>query len=358
MVGDRRFGSHPLELAHGADFPTKVYPLLENALRAREGLSLDGQRRLLGEFAEQFSAVAAANPHAWHRQRLSAAEALTPGPGNRMIAFPYPKRLNAVIEVDQGASLLMTTVAEARRLGIAEDRWVHLHGGQDAHDLWYLSERPDLGDSPAIRACVGDTLAQAGMQLDQVDAFDLYSCFPCMVRLTRQAMGLGADDPRPMTLTGGLPFFGGPGNNYSMHAIAEAVQRCRRRPRERILITANGWYATKHACGLYGAEAPDRPWHRTPPRDFQHSLRLPLPVRLTEVLEGHLRVEAYTVLYDRSGEPHSALVCGRSADDSRGWAITPPGARDDAAAMTRGEWVGRVLPVRPADGGVNHLRMR
>lgn len=43
-------------------------------------------------------------------------------------------------------------------------------------------------------------------------------------------LGLSADDSRGLTVTGGPPFFGGAGNNYSMHAIAETVALLRATP--------------------------------------------------------------------------------------------------------------------------------
>ena len=341
MVGDPRLGSNEIEVAHGAGLPVTVYPIIETALRARLGQSVEDHRRSLGRFAERFSRVAAGNPHAWFPVERSAEEAVDTVGGNRMIAFPYTKYLNAVMEVDQAASVIMTTAGTARSLGIEEDRWVYLHGGQDAHDLWYVSERPSLAESPAIAACIGDALEQAGIGVDEIDAFDLYSCFPCMPRITQQMLGIHDDDGRPRTLTGGLPYFGGPGSNYSMHAIAEAVARCRDRPAERILVTANGWYCTKHSAGVYSGMPRGDAWARTAPERFRGQIELPQPMQIDGEPDGAFTIDGYTVWYGRDGEPLNAIFCGRTAAGRRAWAHSRPEERDLLDALMTEEWVGR-----------------
>ena len=351
-VGDDRPGSHEIEIAHHADLPVRVYPILENALRAAERIDLAEQRRRLGRFGATHSAVAAANPRAWFPVARSADEVVNVTPGNRMVAWPYTKLLNAIMNVDQGAALLMTTDETARALGIPEDRWTWLHGGQDAHDLWYFGERPALADSVAIPACVGDALRQAGLDLDAITDFDLYSCFPCMPRLTRRALGLDEGDPRPMTLAGGLPYFGGPGSNYTMHAVAAAMRRCRADRDGLALVTANGWYCTKHAAGIYGGRPSGRPWSRTDPAEFQRTLPLPEPLRIEREPRGAFLVDGYTVCFERDGRPGLGILCGRTGSGDRAWAHTPPDA-DLLRAMTEEDWVGRTGRVTRREGGVN-----
>jgi acetyl-CoA C-acetyltransferase len=209
MVGDARDGTSEHEVAQGFMLPTQIYPLFENALRARAGRDLDRHRGMLGELCSRLSAVAAANPYAWFREARTADEIATVTPSNRMVAFPYPKLMNAIIEVDQAAGVLMTSVAEARALGIPRERWVHLWGTGQAHDRWFVSDRVDYVSSPAIREAGRQALDAAGIAIDRVDHLDLYSCFPAAVQIGRDMLGIAADDPRPLTVTGGLPYFGG-----------------------------------------------------------------------------------------------------------------------------------------------------
>jgi acetyl-CoA C-acetyltransferase len=327
IVGDQRPGSNDHEVAHGLQMPTAIYPLFENALRAHYGLGLTEHREQLGMLCSRLSAIAAQNPHAWFQLARRADEIATVTAANRMIGFPYPKFMNAIMDVDQSAALLMTSVAAARELGIHPSRWVYLCGGADARDLWWVSERIDYHSSPAIRSAAQRALAMAGTDIDRIDFFDLYSCFPSAVQIGRDMLGVAADDPRPLTVTGGLPYHGGPGNNYVMHAIATMMQQLRARPGTKGLVTGLGWYLTKHSIGVYSAAPPAgaADWvraHEDAPR-FQAELdAAPHPV-LAPQPQGRGSIETYTVLHDRDGTPVAGIIIGRLGDGRRFLANTP-----------------------------------
>src|SRR6185503_1964880 len=148
----------------------------------------------------------------------------TPSADNRMIGFPYPKFMNAIMEVDQAAAVLLTSAGMARKLGIPREKWVYVWGGGDATDHWFVGERLNFHSSPAIRAAGREALAQAGSDIGAIRHFDFYSCFPCAPQIGAAMLGMDEDDPRLLTVTGGLPYAGGPGNNYSTHAIAAMVE--------------------------------------------------------------------------------------------------------------------------------------
>ena len=202
--------------------------------------------------------MAADNPHAWIRTARTPDEIVTPTPANRMVSFPYPKLCTANMQVDQGAAFIVCSVAAARAAGVAEERWVFPLAGADGNDHWFISERPELHRSPAIRLAGAAALQQAGLDIDDIAFVDLYSCFPAVVQMAANELGLAIDDPdRPLTLTGGLTFGGGPGNNYTSHGIARAVGALRGAPGSAALVTGLGWYATKHSIGVYASRPPE-----------------------------------------------------------------------------------------------------
>ena len=166
---------------------------------ARAAVRLDAHQQAIGTLMARFAAVAAANPLATRREGYSAEQLVTVNDDNRWIGFPYPRLMNANAFIDQSAAVVMTSVATARELGIPRDKWVFLHGCADAHDHWYVSERVDLHSSPAIRAASRQALAMAGKTLDDIDVFDLYSCFASAVQIGCQEIGLAEDDPRGLT---------------------------------------------------------------------------------------------------------------------------------------------------------------
>jgi acetyl-CoA C-acetyltransferase len=174
-----------------------------------------------------------------------------------------------------------------------------------------------------MRAAALGALAHAGIRLDEIDAFDLYSCFPSAVEMACDMLGLAEDDPRGLTVTGGLPYAGGPGNAYTLHALAAMAECVRARPGAKGLVTGNGWYVTKHAALVVAsAPRPERAGGDAPPPAEPRAAE-PEPVTLREEAEGPAHVETYTVGYDREGAPARGIVVGRLDDGSRFLANTP-----------------------------------
>jgi acetyl-CoA C-acetyltransferase len=347
-IGESRPGSSKGEAAYGLSMPIHIYPVFENALRARRGLALDAHRRRIGALMSRFSEVAAKNPFAWFPVARSADEIATPDARNRMIAYPYTKFMNAVIETDQGAAALMMSAAAARELGVPEDRWVHWWGGAHADEaVWFPSERPDFARCEALRDSALAALSEAETPLERIDAFDFYSCFPVAVEMACEMLGLDEDDPRGFTLTGGLPYAGGPGNNYTLHAIAAMVEKLREAPGSRGLVTGNGWYLTKHAA-LVLSSAPregDVVGHAAPVPEPS----LPDDTASTGPAEGRAALETYTVVFDREGAPIRGIAIGRT-DAGRRFVARTPDDRAFLEAFVAVENVGRPGRVRAEDG--------
>ncbi|WP_068188703.1 acetyl-CoA acetyltransferase [Mycobacterium sp. UM_CSW] len=337
------------ELKSGLNLPAFVYPLFEQALRIANGESVDDHLRRVSELWARFNAVAVENPHAWIRKPVTAEEIRRPGPQNRMISWPYTKLMNSNNMVDQGAALVLASVEQAQRLQVPADRWVYPHAGTDAHDTPSIAERDELHRSAAIRIAGARALQLAGLGIDDVDYVDLYSCFPSAVQVAAAELGLSADDPaRPLTVTGGLTFAGGPWSNYVMHSIATMAELLVANPGRRGLITGNGGYLTKHSFGVYGTEPPASfRWE-----DAQPAVdREPTREGLVE-WDGVGTVEAWTTPFDREGQPEKAFVAVRTPDGARTLAvIADPGA---AEATVREDIGGAKVAVTP--DGIASLR--
>lgn len=321
IVGDGRAPLGDAELAVGLVAPVHVYAMFENAIAGRAGRTPSEQRAVLGALMAPFSAVAAGHRAAWFPQARTAAELAAVHPGNRLVAEPYPKRMCAVLAVDQGAAVVVCSLAVARACGVA-DRAVFCWSGAEAADVWFPAARPDLASSPAIGAAATAALEAAGLGIDDIGAFDLYSCFPCAVEMAVEALGITAGDPRGLTVTGGLPYFGGPGNNYSLHAIATMADVLRARGGAG-LVTAMGWYATKHAVGVYGSTPPARGWCRGDTTAAQSAIDA---AALDVALEarGEAVVTASTVVYGRDGSVTAAPVVARLGDGRQVAAAAEP----------------------------------
>ncbi|MBF2755776.1 MAG: acetyl-CoA acetyltransferase [Gammaproteobacteria bacterium AqS3] len=353
FIGSSRDGVSEYEARHGMSRPTHIYPLFETALRAHYGRSVDEHQAAMGRLFEGFNAVAAENPNSWFGQRRSGEDIARPGPENRWVGYPYPKYLNSVIQVNMSAALVLCSVEAARAAGIAEERWVYLHGCSDLHENWFVSERESLHSAPALGAMARQALDMAGIGAGQLDHLDIYSCFPSAVQVACDEIGL--DRERPLTLTGGLPYFGGPGNNYSMHGIAAAMRRCREQPGSWALSTANGWYLTKHACGIYSTRPFAGDWRR--PRSLQSDWdRSTVKVPLDETPHGSFTVEAYTLVHGREGA-ELGLFVGRTDQGARALAQLDISDQSAWRRWMEHEAVGVRGTVTPGADGVNRLEL-
>jgi len=344
-IGDMRPGTNAYEGRHGLTFPVNAYPLFENALRGKAGRTPSEHLKWLGHFFSPFTKVASENPGSWFPTYRPPEEISTPSDKNRFVGFPYTKYLNAVIEVDMAAAVVMTSVAKARELGIPESKWVYLHGCAEASDIWNVTERVNYHSSPAIRTLGQKAFGMAGIAPKDISWIDLYSCFPSAVQIGATELGFALDDPRGFTITGGLPYFGGPGNNYVMHSIVQMTKRLRANPGKYGLCTANGWYVTKHAAGIYSTTPKEGRWEREDPYTYQKAIDGEAHPAVVEQPAGPAKIETYTVVTDRRGR-RFGLIVGRLEDGKRFLAHTPD---DDATLdrMMQEEMLGRLGTVTP-----------
>jgi acetyl-CoA C-acetyltransferase len=325
--------------------PVHVYPMFEQALRIAAGESSEAHIRRIGELWSQFSAVAEHNPDAWVRRRYTGDEISQPRPDNRMISWPYTKLMNSNNMVEQGAVVVLASADAAERLGIPEDEWLFPYAGTDSHDTYALGERFDMHSSPAIRIAGRRALELAGCGVDDVDFVDLYSCFPSAVQVAAKELGLPVGDPdRPLTVTGGLTFAGGPWNNYVTHAIGTMRSKLIHNPGSLGLITANGGFLTKHSMGVYGTAPPEGEFRW---EDVQAEVdREPTRVAV-EQYHGVGTVETWTTPYDRDGSPEKTFLAVRTAADARTLAVMT--ARPDVDASVCEDIAGAKVQVN-ADG--------
>ena len=255
VMGEMKSMLHPLEEKHGVDQPVYWYSIFENAIRHHRGETIEEHRKRISELWSSLNDVAVENPHAWIRERISAEEIRTPSANNRMIGFPYTKLMNANSRVNQGAAFILCSLEKAEQLGIPPEKYIFPHSGSEAHDPLFLSNRDELHSSPAIRIAGRKVFELSGTSVDDLTHVDLYSCFPSAVQVA--ATELGLSQKRPLSVTGGLTFGGGPLNDYVMHSITRMAEVLRGDPGSYGLVTANGGALTKHALNIYSTRMPE-----------------------------------------------------------------------------------------------------
>ena len=321
----------PEELSAGLADPVAQYAIIDNALRASRGQSLADHRAEVAALWERFNAAARDNPQAWNRAPMSAADIDRPGPGNRPMAFPYNKWHCSQWNVDQAAALLLCSAEAARARGIPRDRWIFPAAVAESDHMVPLSQRRDMHRSPGFALAGRAALDAAGTGVDDVAFVDLYSCFPAAVRVQAAELGLGE---RPLTLTGGMTFAGGPLNNYVLQATVAAAAALRARPEERAMVTAVSGLLTKQGVSIWSGRPPRHGFRAVDVSDEAAAT----PARHLSDPAAAAIVAGYTVGYDGT-RPATATVIADVDGGGRSVAVS----RDPSTAedMTTHEWCGR-----------------
>ncbi len=327
--------SQSLKSKYGVETPTDIYPLYENGCRAAWGQTLGEAQAESAAIWSGMSKVAAANPDAWLHTPMAPDEILSESPGNRPIAFPYRKLMVANSAVNQGAAVIVASLAEARRRGVPDDRMVFVGAGAAAHEPDDIFVRDAYNDSPGMRVSIEKALTLNGLTAADLDCVELYSCFPCVTKMARRALGWPLE--KPHSVYGGLTFGGGPIGNCMMHAAACMVERIRRGS-ETGLIFANGGYAThNHSIVLSRRPSKSNPF----PQDYSYQpeadrLRRPVPEFIQDYA-GPGTLETYTVIYDRQGAPMFGTVIALTPEGKRFICRVPKEDREGIEFLTSGK---------------------
>ncbi len=333
----------PYERRHGVVWPIHVYAMFEQVRRHARGLSTDACRRDVARLFAHFTVTAAAHPYAQFPTARDEDFLATVSAQNYLLCEPYTKWMVAQDAVNQGAAVLMTSVGVARELGIDESRWIYLSGYADVDDQTVL-HRPDLASSQAQNLAVRGALAAAEVTIDEVKYLDFYSCFPIAVSSIAEPLGLPVDGSRSLTLTGGLPFFGGAGNNYSMHAIATVIDKLRVDRDAHGLVVANGGFLSKHSAALYSGRAPSH-WQPCSSYAAQSEAQAPTGIRIDETAHGPARIESFAAIVNKGLPTDGFIVARMVADNARVMARMVKGDGATLAALFEEQVIDRPVTV-------------
>ena len=342
---------HPSEVTHDVHQAWLTFALFDVARRARMGVEPDAYRDLLGQTLAPLTDVAARNPHSWFPIARSTAEIVTPTPENRMVGYPYTKYMVSIMDVDMAAAVVVASHAAADRLGVPADRRVYLRGWCSALDPHHVAAHPDLSASPAMAEASSEALRSAGATLDDVAHLDLYSCFASSIGFARDALGLPTGDARAVTVTGGLPYFGGPGSNYMTHALASMVDTLRSDSGSIGLVSGVGMHMSKHVWAVYSTE----PGPVAPPDAAAVQARVDRrePTAIREAHSGDATIATYSVVHDRKGSPtHALLVCDLGEGERCYARADDP---ELLVSLEGAEWVGSTVALATGEDGVNSV---
>lgn len=330
--------------------PVGYYAIIESALRAAEGLTVDAHRDRLAALYSRFSEIATDNPHAWKRDAVPADFIRDASEKNPMLAFPYTKLHNSSWNVDQATALLLCSAEAAERAGVARSQWVFPRVSAESNHALALSERPDLADVPGVRVAGRRAYERAGIEAGDLDLVELYSCFPVAVRTHARELGIG--DDIDWTVTGGMPFAGGPFNSYVLQATGRMAERLRAEGDGATgLVSSVSGLLTKHGVAIWSTAPGPHPFALV---DVTDEVAATTPARsVVSGATGGATVAGCTVMYDGASRHGVALVDLDTGDRSLVRTDDP----EFTESMEAEEWVGRRVSVdqgmlqRPAGAG-------
>ncbi len=337
-----------LEIQHGLKAPIHVFPLFENAIRAEADRSAVEQTRVAADILAKNAQVAAGNPHAWFQDAPDSEAIGTVSEDNRLIVFPYTKRMNAIMDVDQCAAIVVASRSLLEKRGALAAAAAVL-GGTGVEECWNPVERSRFDECHAMMRAFEITLDRAGIEASEISAMDLYSCFPSAIQLGLKALGSGPEDSRRLSLTGGLAFAGGPGNAYVLHSLAAALTEVRNHPESRVFVTGIGMANTKHAATvLCGSD--HAPADATGTTTYRETLGEE-PLRIEPAPEGTATIVTYCIEYNRDNTPANVVLIIDLDDGARSVANVADVSGFTAAVMDH-EVIGRKGTVAH-DGNLN-----
>lgn len=322
------------ETKAGLAMPVGFYALIESAYRYRKKLGIEQHRDLIAQLYSNFSRIACDNTAAWKREFVAADTIRNASPQNKMLAFPYTKLHNTSWNVDQAAALIFCSERKAQQLGLDAARWIYPRASAESNHMVCVSQRSDISRSRGADIGARAVLEAAAIKPSDLKYADLYSCFPIAVELFADALKLTPDTP--LTVTGGMPFAGGPLNNYVLQATVAMAHKLRADRDACGVVTSVSGLMTKQAYGVWSAQKPAAGFRAVDVTDEVAHADVAVPV--LETHEGEVTVVAGTVLLQGMAR---AVVIADTADGRRVVLFS-----DDAAVvecMQREECCGRTV---------------
>lgn len=284
------------ESAAGLGMPVGYYALMDSAWRHRHGKDVEQHRDEVADLYQAFNKIAQTNEHAWKQTPISAEEIRNPSEKNPMLAYPYTKLHNTSWNVDQASALIFCSIKKAKALGIDEKHWIYPAASTESNLMQAVSQRSDLSRCFGAKHAGEKALSLANIQADDIDLFELYSCFPIAVLGFADELGvLGAANQPDLTVTGGMPFAGGPLNNYVLQATVKMVEALQAQDKNYGLVSNVSGMNTKQAFCLYSKNP-----HVYQMADVTPAVIADSPEKtLDKDFSGQAVIQAFSVLYDK-----------------------------------------------------------
>jgi len=268
------------------------YAVMESAMRKSKSLTLKEHEDYLGSMYADFSEIASKNQYAASDKSISKDQIMLANSDNKPMAYPYNKYHCTSWNVSQASAILICEEGLADQLNISKQKRIYPMASSETNHMIALIQRPSLISSAGLKLAsekINEVVDKHSINLNLID---LYSCFPVAIQQFENVLNLNTKTSR--TITGAMPFAGGPLNNYMLHATVQALLKLRTESGHSLITGVSGMMTKQSFC-LWSSEYQMPFYHADVTKKAQ---QLDKPIPISNAKHGNGIVIGYTVLYE------------------------------------------------------------
>ena len=311
------------------------YAIMENAYRYSKDEEISKHNIRLAKLYEKFSKIASTNKNSWSNQKYSAQDIMQTGPKNSYQAFPYNKLHCTSWNVNQASALILCSEDIADKLNIPSKKRIYPLTSSENNHMLALIQRENLVNPLGMKLAAKYIKNVLSSLNRDIDYCDLYSCFPIAVQMFCDSLELNQSSP--LTITGGMPFAGGPLNHYVLCSTTQLIDKLRENSNKVGLITGVSGLMTKQSYALWSGKYFENFSYvdvTSKAKEFDK------PLSLSNKNSGTATIVGYTILLDEN-KNKKAVIYAELNDKKR--LILNSKNLEAIESMENTEWIGKKI---------------
>ena len=309
------------------------YAILESAFRSMLQNNHEEHNNYLSEIYSSYSEIAASNEDGWIEKPLDKEDIKTESNKNLRQAFPYNKYHCTSWNVNQACAIIICSEDVADKLDIPSNKRVYPLASSENNHMITTLQRPNLIEPAGMHLAANFILNICNKNNLIPNLYDLYSCFPVAIQMFAKSLNL--NDIKDKTITGAMPFAGGPLNSYVLHSTAKLIEKLRENNGIGIVTGVSGMM-TKQSYAL---------WSKNKEIDFTHkdvtkdAEIIEKPLELSEFEDGEGKIVGYTVINKK--DINKAIIYVETINNKR--KLITSSDKTIIDSMEKNEWVGKKI---------------
>ena len=332
------------ELAELGAMAVGYYATMETSIRKNNQENVEEHKNNIALMYEEFSNIAANNKDSWLESPYSKEEILTTSQSNKMLAYPYNKLHCTSWNVNQSAALIICNEALADKLKISYEKRVYPIASSENNHMIAVQQRPKLYESVGMTYAANSINNQAMKLGLEIDAFDLYSCFPAAVKMFSKSLNLDSEIPK--TITGSMPYAGGPLNSFVLHSTIKMIEKIRNSEISYGLVTGVSGMMTKQSFCIWGKNYSEQFIFDDVSEQAKNN---EIPIDLSDISQGEGEIIGYTIFEESKNILKAVLYL---EDEVKHRKVVSSRDKNFISLLKEEEWVGKSIKFK--NGQVVH----